>query len=345
MYNKFIYSIMALCSFSSIHSNIHFPPINNSLTFTITELTPLKSNPIFIGNINRVMALSATGQYQYIASYNTAYNRLYYSSNFGVNWSSNETIPLDNGDPYVACSISGQIVYVGDSSTFHISTNCGVNFSAMTNPTAPYGFTTQGLCCNSDGSILYVGNSNANIYKSTNFGVTWTTNNVAYNNSTLCCNSTGQYLFGRQNYSVNYGASFSLYASSYNFQYFVCCNLTGQYVYGGTNNALYISTNYGANFTLLRNTQQPISGLCDSTGKNLFYLEKDGYIASSKLYFSNNYGATFTAKYYASTTGSTYNFEAMGGNWNNQLLISNALGGTYGSTGFGTNSVNYFIHL
>ena len=333
---------MALCSFSSIHSNIHFPPpINTSLTFTITELTPLRTNPIFIGNINRVMALSASGQYQYIASYNTAYNRLYYSSNFGVNWSSNETIPLDN-NPYVACSISGQIVYVGDNNTFHISTNCGVNFSAMTKPITT--FNTQGLCCNSDGSIIYVANGNLKIYKSIDFGVSWTTNNVSYFNNTLCCDSTGQYVFGRQNYSVNFGATFLSYTPLYIFQYFVCCNSTGQYVYGGTNNALYISSNYGANFTLLRNTQQPISGCCDSTGKNLFYLEKDGYVASSTLYFSNNYGATFTAKYYASTTGSTYNFEAIGGNWNNQLLISNALGGTYGSTGFGTNSVNYFIN-
>ena len=99
-------------------------------------------------------------------------------------------------------------------------------------------------------------------------------------------NSTG----GTSYLSSDFGASFSSISDFGSTRgYDVEISETGQYMIAGMDNGVYVSSNYGANWTR-KSTSYSTGCSISSTGEYMFYVLRD-----NKIYYSYDYGSTFTA--------------------------------------------------
>ena len=195
-------------------------------------------------------------------------------------------------------SYAAAITYLG----VYYSSDYGFNWAASDVPSAEY----DGLAASLTGQYVVVGDISGNLYKSSNYGMTYTL--VASSLSSLYAisiSSDGQYFYanstdgtgdiylgsGTTVTTSNVGASISLYS--------IACDSTGAYVYavgvdGSGNGQLYASADYGATWAL--NTTLPAIPdnnvnqiACDSTGQ-LINLTA----GPQGIYQSTNGGSTWT---------------------------------------------------
>ena len=243
---------------------------------TITNL----SLPAAVGEPN--YAFSTTGQYQLIGS-SSSPTRLLLSSNYGSSFSVvREDASYNSGLAVfnkMAISSTGQYiitfgVYKTGSDSFldvHYSTNYGVSFTKVSNVFTQVGgdLYVYGTCMSADGSTIYIAMFQK-IYKSTDYGASWTLN-VTNTNITnqgfisMKISSDGQYIVYNSMsvmfVSSNYGSSWTLDTTwpGAVIQYIVGFDMTPDGKYRtfttGTNtstnaaNRVYESFDYGSTWT------------------------------------------------------------------------------------------------
>jgi len=234
--------------------------------------------------------------------------------------SSTNWLTLSGSQFYAAsCDSTGQyIAGITNSGTFVASVDYGQTFQVGTNSPTTFQSFTMGVT--PSGQIIYICGIDSNLYKSTDYGVTFTMLTGGYANQydSIVCSSDGNYVFtmasmagspvivssdGGSTWNLNGGMS--VYWSS------VCCSSNAQYVYAtgvdtNTNaQVLYKSSDHGSTWSHLTSLQiNPLTTLnsiaCDSTGQNVVIAA--GY---DGIYRSTNYGASW----------SVINSGAFGVNW------------------------------
>ena len=256
------------------------------------------------------MASNSNGSIVIGSAYSSASSPggLYISSDSGVTWSA-----VDPTSIYFQCaaSISGQYLYsVTRSGTFgamglHRSTDYGVTWtqvSSISSSTAEY----PGVCCSSDGHIVYCGGSTSasNVFKSTDYGATFTPLPSAPQNYCLgmACSDDGSVIYMLESIgdthvwvSLDGGSTWAFNSSPQSTTWHgISCSANGSLVVvGGTSgasNAAYISKDYGSTYS---NLNFPAGGqywsCWVSRDSGWIYVANDG----GYIYSSNDYGVTW----------------------------------------------------
>ncbi len=164
----------------------------------------------------------------------------------------------------------------------------------------------QCVASNSTGERLIAGVYNGRIYKSSNYGSTWTEIQPAgdVNKNWYCTasDSTGQYLIacstwsgGRIYISSDYGSTWteSRPAGDVDKRWeCVASNSTGErLIVGNHNGQAYISSNYGNSWNLISVSGEWESAASDADGSNLII---NRYNNIFHTYISSNYGSTWS---------------------------------------------------
>ena len=170
--------------FKSTDGGLNFTAITGANTLNVDEFKTISS--------------SSNGQNLVVCYSDSSTLYLSYSTNFGVTWSSS-TISAISGQSLRLCSSStGQYVYFLSTNTVFVafSNNYGATFSylsASSFPTVPYG-----IACNDNGSKIVVADDTSGIYRSSNYGVTWTASSIIESSGRtyqdVSCDLTGNFL-------------------------------------------------------------------------------------------------------------------------------------------------------
>jgi hypothetical protein len=193
-------------------------------------------------------SISSTGQYSLVTS---NYVNLYMSTNYGASYFAALT-----GTSAGRCSISGngQFLLFTNFTNTYISTNYGTNWSTNYGNNLPQPITSVGISYN--GQYMLGNNDSTNVlWKSINYGLNWSQTSIDANSMFVNVSSTGQYMtYGGYPYgyiSSNYGNNYftTLYRA-----YNVAMSVSAQYMLytqynTPTNGNVYLSTNYGKDFT------------------------------------------------------------------------------------------------
>lgn len=227
------------------------------------------SNLSFNSNVGFADQITSndTNQYIYAAclGFNYAsppdlYTTVLYSSNYGVTW---ETLYPDGIDN---------------------NTNFGWNCIAS----------------NNTGSTVIVGNQTTGaLYKSTNYGNSWTNLGVNHSWNLLCIdvNINIYAVSGTTLYRYNSnGAPYNPNPTTtiQNKINEITCSTSGQYIYYVTNgNGGYYSSDYGVSFTQSTGLTGNLTSInCSNSGQYVYVGENSG--SNAYIYFSSNSGASFT---------------------------------------------------
>jgi photosystem II stability/assembly factor-like uncharacterized protein len=185
---------------------------------------------------------NSTGQYL-IAGQVNGDQAIYYSNNYGASWT--QSTVAQNTWIQVLSNTTGQYVYAygtnNDASGYLLyrSDDFGASFANL----GSLGYQTRGasitltyMTCDSTGQNVVVGTGSNGIFRSTDYGVSWTSNSIApidanQNYNTVSSDKTGQYLVA-SDYNNKYVYASTNYGETWNQQ--------------GTPN-----TNVGGNFKVL----------------------------------------------------------------------------------------------
>ena len=117
---------------------------------------------------NHFLAVSRSGQYMYAIPTSTTNNSRMYSHDYGANWTTAGNPML--GAIGVTCSGDGRYVYYfGTGIDYYVSSDYGVTYTQKTSPSPT---TSRGFTCSNDGKYVYF-LSNGGIYRSSDYGQTW----------------------------------------------------------------------------------------------------------------------------------------------------------------------------
>lgn len=197
------------------------------------------------------VAMSDDGKYRYVAG-----SSLSVSTDFGATWST--TSPTTNGIVGLSCDPTGRYVIVSASGeAFKLSDNFGVSFSSKLDA-FQVGSTAFAL---SAAGIFYAGVLGVGLYKSTNYGATWTLVYSTGNNyHRIACSADGKYITATRinSYSVikssDYGATWNTGPSSGSSgnNSVVAMSEGGQFqLTGGPLSNLFLSTDSGNTFNII----------------------------------------------------------------------------------------------
>ena len=252
----------------------------------------------------RSVAMSSSGQYQTAGGS----NGIYISSNYGVNWS---LVPSANGPPTdgvwfcVSLSSSGQyqsaIRNLNNQLKIYVSNNFGVTWTdAKTFPTA----YQSSISVSSTGQYQTANAEGEYIWRSSDYGVTWTGVYMVRNWQGISISSTGQYQtavasVGNIHISSNFGANWvelSANGAPNANWYSVSISSTGQYqtacIQG--NGSIYISSNFGANWTQV----SAANGIPTNTNWYSVSISSTGQYQSAAsttgIYTSSNFGVNWS---------------------------------------------------
>jgi hypothetical protein len=158
------------------------------------------------------------------------------------------------------------------------------------------------ICCTDDGATVFFVHV-LGVYRSTNFGATFTLVNTTYReNMNIICNSDASYLYipytSNVNcviYSTDQGVTFNTRTAlpiSGGSTFAISCSSNGQYIlFAGSFSPCYVSTNYGQTATLL-----PTSDMPNNYFNNISVSDNGQYMMAfqygSRIWKSSNYGVT-----------------------------------------------------
>ena len=257
---------------------------------------------------------------------------------FGTVW----TPGAAAGTLYYGCAISAtgkyQLVTV-DSTTVFLSSDYGRTFAPITTLVSVNALIPA---ISAAGQIMYVGNNvpGASLYKSADYGATWTQLTPVGQWTGVACSADGRYVvpsaIGAQPYlSSDFGVTWtSLPLGVGNWVFSV--SATGQYILGtATDSAtpLYVSSNFGATWNTVGFSLNYQSCAVSGNGQCMLASANPGAIAT--LYVSSDYGMTWVANAY--TVPGTY-FSQLSLSFSGQYQVVSASGGSlaYSSTFGGT---------
>ena len=188
-------------------------------------------------------------------------DNIYYSIDYGATWSTQKT-SIITGSNYVQCiscaiSASGKYMYVsaiGSSAYFLYSNTYGASWSYYN--TAPYGQ----IATSANGQYITVvgGNLATNLYKSSNYGLTFTASStILSNTSMVTLSASGQYqivvlsVASRPYYSSDFGVTWNIASSGFSVDCsWVASSATGQFAITLANplsgtDYIYYTNDYG----------------------------------------------------------------------------------------------------
>jgi hypothetical protein len=188
-----------------------------------------------------------------------------------------------------AISADGKYILIckgGTSGTaIFFSSNKGVSFAAL--PSSSFSTSTNWQCCamSSTGQIMVVAGLSSNIYKSTDYGASWTPIGSVFNWISLHLSYTGQYCLATRHTNVLYSSG-TVYSTVFN-----------NFLVNNTN------TEY-TTFTVTGLNRGPQSAYVSQSGK---YMIVTSYAHSQGIAISTNYGSTWsTSNYNIASSGYQY---------------------------------------
>ena len=300
------------------------------------------------------ISMSTSGQYQTAIVGVNGY--IYTSNDYGLtfteraiqsNWTSVSV--SSNGQYQNACSLSGLI---------YISSDFGVNWTEAINLSDT---ELVSIDMTTNGQKQIVASQNGinfgQLYVSTNFGVSWSSRNLFIVNSNLtfvvgdykcvATNADGSKTIAMMS-DGNYYTSNNLYYTAFTFSTAigwksVSMNVTGQYILSSSTDGLYLSTNYGNNFTQVISSVDIVTSSISASGQ---YQIAGGN--NTFLYISTDFGNTWTTKktdtlrtWTGVSISSSGQYLSSVAN-NSQIFISNSI--VCGTTGGGGGSFNANIN-
>jgi hypothetical protein len=261
---------------------------------------------------------------------------------FGLNWSIVNQLPLGVGYSSVGMSSTGQYQTLNADSTIYYSSNYGQTWSATT-----LASSVNSIAISTSGQyqIAALLGTTKGLYYSSNYGQTWTvaSGTSALNCYQVCISASGQYasacIWNTSTvtyYSSNYGQTWT--ASNQAGVFFgIACSASGQYqVVGdggqaGGAGAIYYSTTYGRTWIAsnITNTSGYIQwGAMSATGQYASFAT-----TLKGIWISSDYGRTWAQ---AGGGITAYNFRGISISASGQYQM--AAGFTYGiyySTNYG----------
>jgi hypothetical protein len=246
---------------------------------------------------------------------------------YGQNWSQILTLSFEgngmNGYGAVATSDDGKIVYSLVPTGIYRSNDYGITWSNIKNQYVPIGSGIRSMDVSSDGSIIVIAESGGYVWRSTNFGNTWSKmpqiGNWAVSWEAVSVSGTGQKIIifnGQDRYiSSNTGASFTkITDANYGTVGSMSASDDGSVIllvdtnnFNPCDSGVYISKNSGTTFSQI-NSNLPTS--CGS-----------GYSVSSVAVSGD------ASIIVASSYGKTVVSQNAGASWNQSTLPAGASGG------------------
>jgi len=275
-----------------------------------------------------VVSVSGDGKYM-LYNNNTAGGAFYLSTDFGNNW--NNTGYNGFGS---AISGDGKYMYFSTSgTTIRVSSNYGVSFTQVTNPTST-GSNAYGYCISNSGQYMY---ARGNL--STNFGVSFQTNSATVAEAN-CMSYTGQFLLAGNSFSSNYGVSFTTLSGLTQLRHISISNYAEYIV--GINNSLQLSTSVSSSISTTAVVQNPYwySVTTDSTGQYVAV----GSIMNQGIWYSTDFANTWQ-----SSNQNVGTVQQLANSGTYMLAAINNVSGVYYSSNYGAwwqgastpNSANY----
>ena len=281
-------------------------------------------------------SMSASGQYA-IASVNDSTGKMYYSSDYGKNWTAS-TMPLSI-TPYcylLSMSASGQYAvacgfHLSQGRSFY-SSDYGKTWRETSNAgTSVYIFA---VAISGSGQYTIVGNYSGLLYYSSDYGVTRTASNAPSAEwRSAAMSASGQYAIASTTgtgtstaylrYSVDYGQTWVATGSAVPSFVVVSMSSSGQYALGCSNapGRIYYSKDYGITWTQ-STALQAVWQSCAMSGTGQYAIACDNTASTGKVYYSSNYGESWTAMSFTTT-----------GRWHGIAISKSgqyAIGGIYG---------------
>lgn len=340
---------------------------NDALVELVSGLTKVYWDHAF----NEV-AISDDGQYIAAASWTN--NKLWHSSDSGITWSSGVAVVTTGYHSFLGCksidmSADGKYQTAAEYSYSHsrlfVSNNYGITWSGkwiggVYNSAGTYiGGSARiwnDIAMSSNGQYQSVvsEDSRAYVYRSSNYGVTWTSGKYAAAGIGLGIDMSadgkyqtiveGTYSSDFKIYkSSNYGANWSLVKDVgsifWQVNHNVCVTDDGEHQYAVCGDVLYSSADYGATWT----TSIPVTGMypanmdASSDGQYLIMAGSKGGFGNyftngwNNFYYSSDYGATWTTRTFPLGKIRAVAISATG---ENQVIVSSQV---YISTDYGAN--------
>ena len=263
-----------------------------------------------IGSYQMFSSMSASGQYILVSGF--------LSSNYGVSWSNIQSF----NDSKI--SETGKYMVLATSSGIYYSNNFGATF---TNCNVSGTNTWNSVAISADGStaIAVRGTSPVTIWKTTNYGTSWSEiysnpSNVSLGN--ISCSNDGKYILvaltqgtsGKMYLSTNYGSSFSSISSLSDSNYFkVAMSSNGMYMVSACNSGyVYYSQNYGSSWSQSSLSNSNYYGICMSKNANYIYAYAPG---SKTVCFNANITSITTSQPNNPSKGGMYFDESTNKLW------------------------------
>ena len=242
------------------------------------------------GDTPLCVAMSASGQYQYL-SYYTA-QTVYSSKDYGVTWNVFSNITARQ----VYCDSTGKYLVAGTlaGGSIYYSPDGGLNWGAFSGITG----SLDSASFSQNAQIICIG-TEAGIFISNNGGITWIqTYTEATFHSTNAMSASGQYitvgngtatLLVSSNFGNNWEISTIPYAATC-----VDVSASGQYQTATTASGIYVSNNFGKTWNVGTNTSGINAGnyvVMSSSGQ---YQIASYSVNTLNCFISTNYGNTWT---------------------------------------------------
>jgi hypothetical protein len=248
-------------------------------------------------------------------------------SEYGQNWSQILTLSFEgngmNGYGAVATSDDGKIVYSLVPTGIYRSNDYGITWSNIKNQYVPIGSSIRSMDVSSDGSIIVIAESGGYVWRSTNFGNTWSKmpqiGNFAVTWQAVSVSGTGQKIIifnGQDRYiSSNTGASFTkITDANYGSVGSMSASDDGSVIllvdtnnFNPCDSGVYISKNSGTTFS------QITSNLPTSCGSG-YSVSSVAVSGDASILVASSYGKTLVS-------------QNAGASWNQSTLPAGASGG------------------
>ena len=250
------------------------------------------------------------------------------SQDYGSTWNYLPGLTVQTDYKYSAMSGNGKYMFIRKGTLTYWSINYGSTWSLFTGVQS--NDDTNGIALSQTGQyMVYVGldvNSNSSVYISSNYGSTWrlaTSFPTSNTHFSATISQSGQYIsiLSTNSYviiSSNYGSTWQTLPTLSSCSQ-ITMSQTGQYQTAMSATNIYVSSNYGMNFTCVNKSPSASFTSVTMIGSGEYQYIVDS--TAGKLLSSNDYGITWNY-YYTNTVSPT-----------NSIISSDGTVMLYGTSG------------
>jgi predicted acyltransferase (DUF342 family) len=260
----------------------------------------IKSN-LFSSYSGTKASLSTTGQYILMP---ISGQQSLVSQDYGSTWNYLPGLSAQTDYKYSAVSGNGKYMFIRKGSLTYWSINYGTTWALFTGVQS--NDDTNGIAMSNTGEyMVYVGldvNSNSSVYISSNYGSTWalaTSFPVSNTHFSASISSTGQYIsiLSTNSYVItsnDYGSTWKIISELSSCNQITMSN-TGKYQTIISSTSIYVSDNYGMNFTCVNKSSSSTFTSISMIGTGEYQYIVDSTIG--QLLSSDDYGISWKYLY------------------------------------------------